>query len=60
LLLYSVITDNGHAQGFTGMRSIIAALVALAALWALDAELNNGKYTSAARQMISSMTGGRV
>jgi hypothetical protein len=42
------------------MRFIIAALVAIAVLWAMDVELNNGKYTSAARQLISSMTGYRI
>jgi hypothetical protein len=42
------------------MKPIITALVAIAILWALDSELNGGRYTVAARQMISSITGGRI
>jgi hypothetical protein len=47
-------------RDFTHMKPIIAALVAIAVLWTLDIELNNGKYTRGARQMISSATGGRI
>jgi hypothetical protein len=36
---------------------IIAALVAIAVLWALDTELNDGRYTLAARHVMSSFTG---
>jgi hypothetical protein len=43
-----------------GMRPILAALVAITILWVLDSTLNDGKYTVAARQMISSITGGRI
>jgi hypothetical protein len=42
------------------MRPILTALVAIVILWVLDHELNDGRYTMAARQMISSMTGGRI
>jgi hypothetical protein len=42
------------------MRPILTALVAIVILWVLDHELNDGRYTVAARQMISSMTGGRI
>jgi hypothetical protein len=43
-----------------GMRPILTALVAIIILWVLDHELNDGRYTVAARQMISSITGGRI
>jgi hypothetical protein len=43
-----------------GMRPILTALVAIVILWVLDHELNDGRYTTAARQMISSITGGRI
>jgi hypothetical protein len=47
-------------RDFTHMKSTIATLVAIAILWAWDIELNNGKYTHVARQMISNATGGRI
>jgi hypothetical protein len=43
-----------------GMRPVITALVAIVILWVLDHELNDGRYTMAARQMISSISGGRI
>jgi hypothetical protein len=42
------------------VRALIAALVTIALLWTLDAELNNGKYVLAARQIISGVTGHRI
>jgi hypothetical protein len=42
------------------MRFMIAALVAVVVLWALDTELNNGTYTFALRQVVSGMSGHRI
>lgn len=42
------------------MRPIIAALVAIAVLCAVDGAFNDGKFTGVFRQMISSLSGGRI
>jgi hypothetical protein len=42
------------------MKSVIATLIAVAILWALDNALNDGRYTEVVRQAISSLVGVRV
>jgi hypothetical protein len=51
---------TGGLVPLLGMRPVITALVAIVILWVLDHELNDGRYTMAARQMISSISGGRI
>jgi len=42
------------------MKGIIGALIAVAILWAVDSQLNNGRYTDAVRQAVQSITGIRI